>query len=274
MLWYHYPLLFSVALAAGAINSVAGGGTLLTFPTLLWTGLVERIANATSTVALWPGQLSSFWGYRSEIGRQYATILALAVPSFLGGWLGATLLVRSRDDTFAAIVPYLVLIATCLFMAQEPLGRWLAARENRLGSPGAEPSDIPDPSSFPFSPFRWAALLVYQFFVAIYGGYFGAGIGILMLAGFGFLGLTNIHQMNGLKNINGMCINAVAAAMFIVERLVDWPAALVMAAGSIVGGYAGAGTARRIGQRNVRRLVVVIGLALSILLLVRRLSLG
>lgn len=278
MVWYHYPLLFSVALAAGAINSVAGGGTLLTFPTLLWTGLVERIANATSTVALWPGQLSSFWGYRSEIGRQYATILALSVPSFLGGWLGATLLVRSRDETFAAIVPYLVLAATCLFMAQEPLGRWLAAREQRLGSldtgPSGKPEPCPLPSSVPFSPFRWAALLVYQFFVATYGGYFGAGIGILMLAGFGFLGLRNIHQMNGLKNINGMCINAVAAAMFTVQGLVNWRAALVMAAGAIVGGYAGAGTARRIGQRNVRRLVVVIGLALSILLLVRRLSLA
>jgi uncharacterized membrane protein YfcA len=198
-------------------------------------------------------------------------MLALAVPSFLGGWLGAALLVRSRNETFAAIVPYLVLMATCLFMAQGPLGRWMASREQSPGPVDAEPAAKPARSRVLF---RWAAVLIYQFFVATYGGYFGAGIGILMLAGFGFLGLTNIHQMNGLKNINGMCINAVAAAMFIVKELVDWPAALVMAAGAIVGGYAGAGTARRIGQTNVRRLVVVIGLALSISLIVRRWSLG
>jgi len=283
--WYQYPLLFLVAAVAGAVNSVAGGGTLLTFPALVWAGQfapawagqVEKLANATSTVALWPGQLGSLWGYRREIGRSHTAIALLAVPSFLGGLAGALLLLGTANETFAALVPYLILTATLLFAVQRPLSRWQRSRgkeEGRRtneqgGTPGTGgPSSlILHPSSFPLA--RWTVVLAFQFFVAVYGGYFGAGIGILMLAAFGFLGLTNIHRMNGLKNINGMCINAVAAVLFIVNGLVDWRLAPLMAAGSILGGYAGAGTARRIGQENVRRIVVLIGLGLTIAMFVR-----
>lgn len=271
MPWYNYVFLFAAAAAGGAINSVAGGGTLLTFPSLLWAGLAERIANATSTVALWPGQLSSLWGYRDEVGRSHKAIAALAVPSFIGGYVGAALLLKTKDETFAALVPYLILTATCLFMVQEPIARWLRRREEaEREHDAAEPSQAAAQAAEENWPaWRWAAVIVFQFFVATYGGYFGAGIGILMLASLGFLGFTNIHRMNGLKNINGMCINAVAAVMFIVEGLVDWRLAAVMAAGAIFGGYAGAGTARRIGQKNVRRVIIAIGFGLTILLLVR-----
>ena len=283
--WYQYPLLFLVAAVAGAVNSVAGGGTLLTFPALVWAGQfapawagqVEKLANATSTVALWPGQLGSLWGYRREIGRSHTAIALLAVPSFLGGLAGALLLLGTANETFAALVPYLILTATLLFAVQRPLSRWQRSRgkeeggrtNEQGGTPGTGgPSSlILHPSSFPLA--RWTVVLAFQFFVAVYGGYFGAGIGILMLAAFGFLGLTNIHRMNGLKNINGMCINAVAAVLFIVNGLVDWRLAPLMAAGSILGGYAGAGTARRIGQENVRRIVVLIGLGLTIAMFVR-----
>jgi uncharacterized protein len=267
--WYQPLLLFLTAAIAGAVNSVAGGGTLLTFPSLVAIGrLPEVIANATSTVALWPGQLSSLWGYRKEIGSNHTAVALLAVPSFLGGLIGALLLLKTSNETFRILVPYLILTATLLFMVQEPLSRWQRRRAELAGAEAATvAADLP---AVPWAAGRWIAVMVFQFLVAVYGGYFGAGIGILMLAAFGFLGFTNIHRMNALKNINGMCINAVAAVLFMVNGLVDWPLASVMAAGAIAGGYAGAGTARRIGQKNVRRVVVLIGFSLTIWLLVRR----
>jgi hypothetical protein len=270
--WHQYLVLFLAAAVAGAVNSVAGGGTLLTFPSLIWIGrLTEIIANATSTVALWPGQLSSLWGYRKELGPSQKAVAILAVPSFLGGLAGAGLLLKTSNETFRAMVPYLILAATLLFMAQEPLARWQRRRAERAASDeGDNPAalELGSPAAaWPAG--RWAAVILFQLFVAVYGGYFGAGIGILMLAALGFLGFTNIHRMNAIKNINGMCINAVAAVMFIVNGLVDWRLASLMAAGAILGGYAGAGTAQRIGQKNVRRIVVLIGFSLTISLFVR-----
>lgn len=267
MAWQHYLVLFGAAALGGAVNAVAGGGTLLTFPTLLWAGQLEIVANATSTVALWPGALSSFWGYRAELGSSAREIVLLAVPSFAGGVLGAVLLMNTRNETFAALVPYLILAATLLFVAQEPLARW---QRRRSQQPGAAADTAVAIGQGRASAGRWATVLTFQFLVGVYGGYFGAGIGILMLAAFGFLGLTNIHHMNALKNLNGMCINGIAAALFILKGLVDWRLAALMAAGAIVGGYAGAGGARRVGQRNVRRVIIFIGFALSVWLLVRQ----
>ena len=302
MLPHEYLALFAAAVAAGAVNSVAGGGTLLTFPSLLWAGQTEIVANATSTVALWPGQLSSLWGYRGQVASSRGQIGLLAIPSFLGGLFGACVLVRTSNETFAAVVPYLILLATLLFMAQEPLRRWqrrralgrtalrgqpAAAPEALLHRPGGATDALQDKPAAALDPTqhslcgsgagaegvplrRWLAVMVFQLGLSIYGGYFGAGIGILMLAAFGYLGLTNIHHMNGLKNISGLAINAVAAVLFIAYRLVDWRLASLMAAGAIVGGYAGAGAAQRVGQRNVRRLVILIGFALTFWLLARR----
>lgn len=267
MPWLDPLVLFVAAAVAGAVNSVAGGGTLLTFPALLWTGQTEIVANATSTVALWPGQLGSLWGYRGEMRSSRSEVALLAVPSFLGGLIGAVLLLVTDNATFAALVPWLILLATALFMAQEPLSRWQRRRAEKAP---AEPPTIPEESASAFAAHRWGVVLGFQLLVAIYGGYFGAGIGILMLAAFGYLGLRNIHHMNALKNINGMAINAVAAALFIIKGLVDWRPALLMAVGSIVGGYLGAGTAQRIGQKNVRRIVILIGLALAATMLARR----
>ncbi len=270
--WHQYLVLFLVAAVGGAVNSVAGGGTLLTFPALLWIGrLAEVIANATSTVALWPGQLGSLWGYRKELGPSHRAVALLAVPSFLGGLIGATLLLKTSNETFRALVPYLIFAATLLFIAQEPLARWQRRRAERAAAEqGSGSATIASGTHrAAWSAVRWAVVMLFQLFVAIYGGYFGAGIGILMLAELGFLGFTNIHRMNALKNINGMCINGVAAVMFIVNGLVDWRLASLMAAGAILGGYAGAGAAQRIGQKNVRRIVVLIGFSLTISLLLR-----
>jgi len=265
-------ILFCTAVLGGAINAVAGGGTLLTFPALIFVGQPSIMANATNTVALWPGALSSFWAYRSELGYHPREVFLLSVPSFLGGVLGAWLLVNTEKSTFDILVPYLILLATGLFIVQEPLARW---QRWRAGPPlpGAQPnadSSLAVAFGHAATPLRWSAVLLSQFLIGVYGGYFGAGIGILMLAAYGILGFSNIHQANAIKNLNAMFINGIAAALFIAKGLIDWPIALLMAAGAIFGGYAGAGAARRLGQKNVRRLVIFIGLALAAKMLLKR----
>jgi uncharacterized membrane protein YfcA len=268
---WSYLILFCVAVLGGAINAVAGGGTLLTFPALIMAGQQAILANATNTVALWPGALSSFWGYRSELGYHRREILFLSVPSFLGGVLGAWLLVVTPPAAFDILVPYLILLATGLFIVQEPLARWMRRRRGPAGE-GSPAAAEPAIAAFGHAatPLRWAAVLLSQFLIGVYGGYFGAGIGILMLAAYGILGFSNIHQANAIKNLNAMFINGIAAAIFIYQGLIVWPIALVMAVGAIFGGYAGAGTARRLGQKNVRRLVIFIGLALAATMLVKK----
>jgi uncharacterized protein len=257
-------LILLAATGAGAINAVAGGGTLLSFPTLVLVGQPPIIANATNTVALWPGALSSFWGYRWELGYHRREVILLSLPSFAGGVLGAVLLVNTAESVFALLVPYLILLATGLFIAQGPLSRWLGRRTNPPGG-GPPPEGGAAGAAFGHAatPLRWGAVLLSQLLIGVYGGYFGAGIGILMLAAYGLLGFSNIHQANAIKNLNSMFINGIAAAIFIYRALIDWPIAALMAAGAIFGGYAGAGLARRLGQKNVRRLVVLIGLSLA-----------
>ena len=237
---------------AGAVNAVAGGGTLLTFPALIFVGQATRIANATNTVALWPGALSSFWAYRSELGRHRRQIVWLSIPSILGGVLGAWLMVKTEESTFAALVPYLILLATGIFIVQEPLARLQRRLSGAVPSGSLHQPRRPDGQTFAYTatPLRWGVVLTSQFLVGVYGGYFGAGIGILMLAAYGILGFSNIHEANAIKNLNAMCINGFAAALFICQGLVDWPLALLMAAGAIVGGYAGAG--RRNGLARKR----------------------
>jgi uncharacterized membrane protein YfcA len=250
----HAAAAFASAFAAGAINSIAGGGTLVTFPTLIWLGLPSITANATSTVAIWPGSLGGMWGYRRELRTADPRMLALIVPSLIGGVIGALLLRATPTDTFDALVPFLILFATLLFMAQDAVQR-------KLKTAAAISRHSP----------RWlAGAIGFQFLVAIYGGYFGAGIGILMLAALSILGLSDIHQMNGLKNFFALCMNGVAAVYFIWAGMVYWPDVLVMAVGAIAGGYGSAGAARRIGRHAVRRIVVAIGFFMALALFVKR----
>jgi uncharacterized membrane protein YfcA len=271
MAWYHLLILFCTAVMGGAVNAVAGGGTLLTFPALIMVGQPAIIANATNTVALWPGALSSFWGYRTELGYHRREVLFLSIPSFLGGVLGAWLLINTDESTFDILVPYLILLATGLFIVQEPLARWQRQRADPSGEGGQAGAEAAAGTAFgqAATPLRWTMVLLSQFLIGVYGGYFGAGIGILMLAAYGILGFSNIHQANAIKNLNSLFINGIAAALFVHKGLVVWPIALLMAIGAIVGGYAGAGTARRLGQKNVRRLVIFIGLALATKMLLK-----
>jgi len=246
------------ALLAGMVNAIAGGGTLLTFPALVAAGLSPLTANATSTVALLPGALSSMLGYRGELAGVRRWAILFALPSLLGGALGALLLLRTSSAAFDRIVPWLVLGATTLFLAQRPLLRLIRGSRQQARDDDALSARRPS-----------AALLAGQFVVGVYGGYFGAGIGILMLAALGLMGFVNIHRMNGLKNWGGFCMNLVAAVTFASSGIVRWPVALGMAIGSVVGGYVGARAALRVSQEAVRGAVAAVGLLSGLWLLLR-----
>ncbi|HKW11581.1 MAG TPA: sulfite exporter TauE/SafE family protein [Gemmatimonadaceae bacterium] len=252
-------LVIAVATISGVMNSIAGGGTLLTFPALVGLGIPATAANATSTVALLPASMTSMFGYREELEGLLPWAGVFALPSILGGAVGALLLSRTPPERFALLVPWLVLGATALFVVQEPAMRAIRVRrpDRRAVSDEVRTATLPS-----------VAILLYQFLVSVYGGYFGAGAGILMLAALGLMGLTNIHRMNGLKNWGGLCMNAVAALMFGFSRLVNWPVALTMAAGAMVGGYVGSRAAQRVGQRALRLAIIVIGLGSGIAMLV------
>jgi uncharacterized membrane protein YfcA len=253
MLALHWVILFAGAFIAGAMNSIAGGGTLISFPLLIWFGLDPRVGNATNAVALWPGFFGGLFGFRRELADSKTLLVRLGLISVIGGAVGAGLLILTPSQVFAHMVPFLILFATVLFMVQSPLNRWL-----RLQPIAAKPS-----ASW------WLGALVFQFFSAIYGGYFGAGNSILMLAVLGLLGLHDIHRANGIKNFLGICINSIAILGFAFSHLVSWPEGLLMAVASLLGGYVGARMAMRIGKIFVRRAVIIIGFVIATLMLWR-----
>jgi len=237
-----------VSAIAGAINAIAGGGTLLTFPVLLFLGTPALTANATSTLALVIGTAGSIFGFREHIRMVKPWLVRFLPVSLLGGVLGSVLLTRTSEHAFAGVVPWLILFATVLFLAQGAFRRFAGFGDSA--------------TAHPHSRAVWVAI-AFQFAVSVYGGYFGAGIGILMLASLGFLGLRDIHQMNALKNVLGSLINLVAAAIFVASGLIDWAKAGVMTGGALVGYFLGAHFSQRIPQPYVRRIITGIGLAIS-----------
>jgi uncharacterized membrane protein YfcA len=247
-LWQE-SVIAAAAFAAGLINSIAGGGTLVSFPALIWTGRDAVLANATSTVALWPASVSGAYGFRRELGGGRRWLLLFGAPSLVGSVLGALLLLRTPPGVFARLVPYLVLFATLLIALQDPLSR-------RLRTEGRGDEN-------PSRAWQTGAAL-FQFFVGVYGGYFGAGIGILMLAALGLLGFSDIHRMNALKNILALGINGVAAALFVFYGAVIWSDVLVMTFAALAGGYCGARLAYKLGRRFVRASVITIGLLMAV----------
>jgi uncharacterized protein len=245
-------VIFAAGIAAGAINSIAGGGTLISFPALLWIGRDPVIANATNTVAIWPGSLAGAYGFRRELSTVRGWLLLLIVPSLLGGGLGSWLLLRTPSSVFERLVPFLLLGATILLALQELITKKFLP-----------PTDNRQPTT------HIAGVFLFQLLVGTYGGYFGAGMGILMLAALGLIGLTDLHQMNGLKNVLAVAINGVAAIYFAFANAVVWGDVLVMMTGSILGGYLGARVARRLGRKFVRAAVVFIGLFMTIALFLK-----
>ena len=236
------------AAAGGAINAVAGGGTLVTFPALLFFGTPPIVANATSTLALVIGTSGGIYGYRKHLDPVRPWLWRFAPVSVAGGLIGAILLTRTSNQTFSKLVPFLILFATLLFLAQGTFRRF--ANLDGQAAHGEKHRAI-------------GGAILFQLAVAIYGGYFGAGIGILMLASLGFIGLSNIHEMNTLKTILASLINLVAAGWFILAGLVHWPKAGVMTAGALLGYFLGSHYAQRIPQQRVRQIITVIGFFIS-----------
>jgi len=233
------------AVAAGAINAIAGGGTLVTFPTLLFFGTPPIVANATSTLALVVGTSGSIYGYRRHLAPVKPLLSRFLLVSILGGLIGARLLTLTTEKMFSKLVPFLILFATILFLAGGMLRR---AVKEQAHHPPVQP--------------LWGAM-VFQFAVAIYGGYFGAGIGILMLATFSFIGLSNIYEMNTLKTVLGSLINLVATIWFIFAGLIHWPKAAVMTLGAVAGYFLGSHYCQRIEQKQVRNIITTIGFIIS-----------
>jgi uncharacterized protein len=254
--WRDAILIFLAGAGAGAVNAVAGGGTLLSFPVLLWLGRDPIVANASNAVALWPGSLASSFGFRRELAAAPRLLRWLLPPSAVGALLGGWLLLETPTRLFSTLVPYLILGATLLIALKRPL---LALRPRP-----AEGTQAPTARA------SYLALGLAQLAVAIYGGYFGAAMGIMMLATFGLFGLDDIHQRNGLKNVASTLINAVAGLVFIAGGAVDWRDAGVLAAGAMAGGYLGAVFGRRLSQRIAEALVIAIGVAAAAIQILRR----
>jgi hypothetical protein len=235
-----------VSFIAGAINAVAGGGTFLTFPALTGIAkLTEKVANMTSTIGLWPGSAASVVAARTEFRRlPVGMLISFSIISLCGGGIGAYLLLRTSTEAFRLVIPWLLAFATLVFAFSKPIARW-AGRQHGHRS------------------LKWTILVaLVQIVVAIYGGYFGAGIGVLMLAGLSFAGLDDIHQMNALKVLLATLINAVAAIVFLFVGF-DKSIAAAMAVASIVGGFLGMAFARRIQPDKLRLLILAIGIALT-----------
>lgn len=242
-------LLAVAAFVAGAMNAVAGGGSFITFPALVFTGVPSIIANASSTVALCPGSFASAWAYRHDFenfpGVKFRTLVAV---SLAGGVLGALLLLLTPQRTFDGVIPWLLLVATLVFTFAPKITPWLKRRV-RIGP---------------------AALVATQFFVAVYGGYFGGAIGIMMLSAWALFGLTDLKMMNATKTLLAGALNGVAVALFIPAGKVWWPQTLVMMAGALLGGYLGAHAARRVEQRYIRGAIVAISITMTVVFFVRR----
>jgi uncharacterized protein len=245
--------LFAAGALAGGINAFVGGGSLVTFSVMIWVGLGPTVANATSAVALLAGSASAWWGYRAGLPPRPVT-LAVAVPSVVGGVVGAALLLLTGDRMFGQIAPWLVAGATVLFALQERALTWVRSAPQSDEQVGAA---------------ALAALAFAQLLIATYGGFFGAGMGIFMLVALRFAGVVGIERMNALRQLAALCINGMAAGIFIAKGQVDGRALPVVAVGALAGGYWGARLLRRFQPRHVRRLIVLMAASISAVMLFR-----
>lgn len=254
--WQACLIVCPAAALGGAINSVAGGGTLVTFPALVWvldaivgSGTGAILANGTNSVALAPGAFSGSWAYRRELKHLRSQALWLALPSLAGGTLGAALVVAGSEQAFRTAIPWLIGAATTLFILQPKL---------------TPPSNLPPSTSHtPRSNRPSNLVLLAQLAISTYGGYFGAGIGILMLSSLSLLQLQSIHHANALKTVLAGLINGISVVVFITHDKVYWPLAIPMIASAMLGGWLGAAWARKLDRHVVRRIVITIGCALT-----------
>jgi uncharacterized membrane protein YfcA len=258
----HSLFLFCAALLAGALNSVAGGGSFISFPALLFSGIAPIAANATNTCALWPGTIASTVAYRKAFTREARKMLPpLIALGTIGGVLGANILLRTPQETFMKLIPWLLLLATLVFLFSARITSWLRARTQARGAGGASLGSAVAEKRTPLPLF--VAGLILEVFLATYIGYFGAGAGILVLALLALLGMENIHTMNGVKTLLVSLVNGVALITFMVGHRIVWPEAAVMVVGAATGGYAGAHFAQKVNPLYVRRIVIAVGFGMS-----------
>ncbi len=234
-------LLFGAGAVGGALNSVAGGGSFVVFPSILFSGVPPVAANATTAVALWPAGVASTWAYRKDLPRDRKVLVVMSIASALGGALGAKLLLVTSDETFVVILPWLMFAASAVFTFGPRVAKAIPSLRVPL-----------------------AVGAIVQLVISTYGGYFGGGMGILMLATYTLMGMTNIHAMNGMKTFLGTLINGVANVLFFVDKKVVLAAAAPALVGSIVGGWVGAAAARRVDGKHVRRFVLIVAWSLTL----------
>ncbi len=252
---FTFVIMLVAAFIAGSINAVAGGGTLFSFTAL---GLVHplRYANATNAALLTPASMSSALAFAKELRAQWRRFLLLLLPTILGAYLGAVVLVNTSDELFRRVVPFLILFAVLLFAFKDRLTQLVArVRGVAAAVPGAGDEHIRLPG--------WIWGIAFQFVIAFYGGYFGAGIGILMISSFSLMGMRDMHRMNSLKNPLAFVMNGVATIRFMAGGLVLWNYALPMTVFAIAGGFLAGRMSRRINQLYLRRFVIIYGFVIS-----------
>lgn len=241
---WQIALVGIAAFCAGAMNSVAGGGTFFSFPALLAAGVPPVAANASNSVALWPASLSGAWAYRTELARYKRYLVPMGIVSFAGGIGGGLLLLSTKDATFSKLIPWLLLFATVLFTFSGRISAMLRGAD--AGQPGNSPT-----------------ALAGQAVVSVYGGFFGAGMGILMLASLAMAGHDDVHEINAIKNLLSAIIYSVTVLTFVIAGAVDWPYTMIMLATATLGGYWGARIARKIPALWLRRFIIAVGFTLT-----------
>ncbi|WP_018688496.1 sulfite exporter TauE/SafE family protein [Ahrensia kielensis] len=235
-------IILIAAFLAGILNTIAGGGTFLTFPALVFIGVPPVMANATSAVAVFPGYLGGALGFRDELGKfDRKQIIRLIIITLVGGLIGSLLLLFSSNKAFSLIVPFLLFGATLAFLYGEKIRNWAAKKDKAV------------------TPFGAVGLLL----ASIYGGYFNGGLGIVLLALFALWGMTNIHEMNGLKSGLSFVLSAISVVVFAIGGLIEWHYALAMMLASTLGGYAGAPIARALPKKIVRMIIALVGFTMS-----------
>lgn len=249
----HFLLLLSAGIAGGMINAIAGGGGIIMYPALLASGLPPIIANATSSLVVWPGSLTSAYGYRKELRKVPRAYLWLALPCLVGSIIGSVILVNTEPHVFEQLAPWLVLSAVILLATQSRLHRWLSSQSKKRK-------------------IHWHALpIIYVavFPLAVYGGFFGVGFGLMMLALLGFSTLQNVHQMNGVKNLCGVIMAVVATIYFTRAGLISYESGIIMAAGTAIGGTIGSCLAQKVSAHLVHNLIVLFGTIIVIILFMK-----
>jgi uncharacterized membrane protein YfcA len=256
---FHYIFLAFAAGLGGLVNSVAGGGGFLVFPSLLKAGLLPIQANATGTVALWPGQFTSIAGYREELKKNLRLVIPVVIVAFIGGLAGAITLLKGSQDSFLRLVPYLFLLGSVSFALSGPISKMV---RSRAADHAAHPEHRTRIYIVP--------MLASQLVISYYIGYFGAGAGLLTLAALALCGVDGIAEMNALKVVLTTVANGVAVITFMIAGAVEWRFAWLMMIACAIGGYTGARNARRISDRILRPIIIVLGFVIAIYFFIHR----